>query len=820
MLKNYLLITLRNFSREKSYALINILGLSLALACAIVLGLYVRSELSYDQHNVDHERIARVVAEIDTNGQSSSLAIVSPALGPLIKRQYPQAGEYVRFKSVGDGTATVLRSGAIQYSWNDVYFADSNVFEIFTHEVVYGDLQAALTDPSSIVVSESLARTYWGDTNPVGNTLETDTALYRVSAVFKDLPETSHLKYDALLPYDVLMASFGATNEDVIPGNLLVQMGFTYFKVPEGSGLQELERLLNQYYADNVEDIGGWQIGMHITYRAQPLADVHFDAGWDYDRPTGNVFYLYGFSAVALFILLVACINYTNLATARATKRAKEVGMRKVVGAQKKQLIAQFLGESLAHTAIAFCLSLALVEVLDMLTSVSSFLRMDGMLELLQDPSLILWLGLLVLGVGLASGLYPALYLSSISPNAALTAMQRDRSSRFSIRQALVLVQFFVSIAVVCCTVLMAVQMRYVSSKPLGFDRDNRLFFQLRGGEALAQLPVIRNELLSHPRVVGVAESSFIPGANTPWHSVSIESSGGQMEDAGLWTMSVSREFVDVMGMDIVQGRGFSQDAPSDAENSLIVNESLVQEMGWENPLGKRIAIRASDTEGELRVIGIVRDFHFASLRESVQPMVMHLFPPPDSPEDSSPLGPDGARSIFVQLSGEDVAEAIRHIESVVTRFDPDHPFAFRFLGDALDDLYGSDEDLMKLTAIFSAICIFISSMGLYGLSAFEAEQRTKEIGVRKVLGASNRSIVLMLAQGQSMLMGVSAVLAWIVSYLAINRWLTAFAYRADIAWWAFVVSAMLVALIAFATMAWQSFKTAQSKPVEALRYE
>lgn len=819
MVNNYFLIMLRSFRREKVYVLINILSLSLALACSIILGVYIRSELSYDQHNINHERIARVVVEINTNGSSVFGAKTSPALGPLIARNYAQLGEYVRFNSLfGGGAETVLSTDTIKYSWDDVYFVDNNVFDVFTHKALYGDLQNALSDPSSIVVSESLARSYWGDFNPVGKAIEMNNAQYRVSAVFEDLPENSHLKYDALLSYDIVLANFGRTNESLTPGNLLVQMDYVYFIVPEGFELSELEQTLNQYYGDNIEEIGGERIGMHITYRVQALADVHFDAGWDYDEPTGNKFYLYGFSAVALFILLVACINYTNLAIARATKRSKEVGMRRVIGVGKKQLISQSLVESLLYSFVAFFLSLALIEVLEEFTNIASLIGKQELLNVLHDPSLIAWFGLLALGIGVVAGLYPAFYLSSISPMAALTAIKLGRSAKYSIREFLMLIQFFVSIAVVACTILMAMQIKYISSKPLGFDKENRLVTQLRGADVLAQLPVIRSELLNHPNILGVAESSFIPGGSTTWNAVSVESNDGQMEDGGLWVMNVSKDFFDVMGMDIIKGQDFSQGLLSGAENSIIVNESLAQQMNWDTPLAKRVTVRVS--EGELGVIGVVKDFHFASLRQSVQPVAIRLFPSQDFSDIPTAQRNSISRPIIVQLSGEDVAEAISYIESVLMKFDPNHPFEFAFFEEALDELYMSEENLMALTGIFSLICIFISSMGLYGLSAFNTEQRTKEIGVRKVLGASTGRIILMLAESHLLLIGVAAVLASAVSYLAIDFWLRAFAYRADIASWVFFLSAFAVAIIAFTTIALQSAKTARDNPVKALRFE
>lgn len=816
MLKNYLLIMLRTFRREKTYVLINILGLSLALACCMILLLYVRSELEYDKHHEDHESIVRAVAEVTANGESIHGAMVSPALGPLVVKDYPQVGEYVRFHPIR-GRQIALRVEEIKYVWDDIYFVDSNVFEFFTHKAVYGDLKNALADPSSIAVSESFARQYWGDENPVGETISTDSAQYRVSAVFEDLPDNSHLKYDALLSYEIVLAAYGKTNDTLTPANLFFAMDYVYFKVPEGFQFQELESILNRYYRDNAAEVGE-KMDSYIDYRAQPLADVHFDPAWDYDLPTGNIFYVYGFSAVALFILLVACINYTNLAIARGTKRSKEVGMRKVIGANKSQIAAQFMGESLLYALIAFGFSLLLVELLENFTSLPSLLGKRTILDWQQDPLLPGWLGLFALGVGFVAGLYPAFYLASISSLAALTKVKRERSVRFSLREGLVLVQFLVSIAVVACTILMVLQMKYIADKPLGYDKENRIIVQLRGVEVLEQSAVIRNELLKNPNILGVAESSFTPGDELGWNVVTIESNQGRMEYGSLWNMRVSESFFDVMGLNIVNGRGFSRQQLTDVENAIIVSESFVRNMNWDNPIGKRINVTIS--QQDYYVIGVVNDFHFASLRQTIEPMAIRLFPPQDFSQVIDSDRSSISRPLIIKLSGTNVFEAIRHIESVIARFDPNHPFEFTFFESSLNTQYASENNLLVLTGIFSGVCIFIACMGLYGLSAFNTEQRSKEIGVRKVLGASTARIILMLAQSHLLLIGVAALLASVASYLAIDSWLRAFAYRTEIANWVFFVSAFAVAAVAFITIALQASKTAQANPVKALRFE
>lgn len=811
MLKHYLLVLLRNLRREKAYALINVLGLSLALACCLVLTLYIRSELTYDRHNVDHERIFRVVNEFDTSGQSLRAAVTSRVLGPLFQRNYPQTGEFVRFQPVNRG---VFRSGDTELYWDDVLIADENVFEVFTHQPIYGNLEGALEDPASIAVSETFARQHFGEGNPIGETVSTDTFEYQVTAVFADLPENSHLQYSALLSRK-LLAAFGQTDDD-LQARLLHSINvLTYIKAPEDMSAGHLRTLLNDFYAKEGAQHGK-PINMSIDYQVQPLADVHFIGGWDFDRPTGNIFYIYGFAAVALFILLVACINYTNLAVARATKRAKEVGMRKVIGATRGQIVTQFMGESLAYSIAALLLAVVIVEMMEAFTGIPQLLGKSQLLDLAAEPGILLWLGLFALTVGLAAGAYPALYLSSISPMAALTSIRKGRGQRFSIAKALVFFQFFVSIAVVACTLMMALQMNYLASKPLGFERDARLSITVRGADLVRQIPVIRTELLRNPSVLGASESAFVPGGNIQVNALGVETRDGVMETTNLWNMGVGLEFVDVMGVQILAGRNFSEDMSSDATRSVLVNETLVRKMGWDEPIGKRIGSEAFDS----RVIGVVRDIHFASLHQPVEPMMLVPFTPTDFADVPPQQRSTVSRSLIIRLAPGQIREGLAHVESVMARFDPSHPFEFRFFEDALNEMYQSESNLMKLTGIFAGICIFISCLGLFGLSAFTTEQRTKEIGVRKVMGATTLQIVLMLTRSQMLLVAAAAVLASAVSYWVIADWLTAFSYRTTIAWWVFVVATGAVGIVAFATVALQSSRTAQSNPVNALRYE
>ncbi|MDP6264426.1 MAG: ABC transporter permease [Pseudomonadales bacterium] len=809
MLKHYLKVTLRHFYREKTYALINVLGLSLAIACALILFLYIRSELTYDQHNVNHERIYRIANVYTTNGKSDRFAASSHALGPLFLKEFPQVGEFVRFRDPGRG---LYRYEDTAIFWTDVRLADENAFRVFTHKAIYGDLENALADPFAIALSESFSRAYFGDRNPVGEKLKTDVFDFRVTAVFEDQPDNSHLKYDALISMNVL-ENYGLSDQNASPQQLFSIGEYTYIFLSPDLDQHALETMFASFY-DKVMSELGKRIQLSAEFITQPLAEVHFDSSLGYDELTGNVFYVYGFFAVAVFVVLVACINYTNLATARATKRAKEIGMRKIIGAERWQLIVQFMGESVGYALVALLLGGFLVVLAEAFTPLSSWLGKGALLDLSGEPLVIMWIVMGTILIGVLAGIYPALYLSSVAPLSALTATKRIRSSGLHLREILIFLQFLVSVGVLASTVLMQIQMRYVASKPLGYDEENKLSITLRGVETLERILVIRNELLKNASVLGFTESSYVPGQGVAIQLLQVENNQGQMERTTLNHIAVGKEFIDVMDIEVIEGRDFSKRLLTDVGTSVVVNETMVKNMGWENPIGKRIQ------EFNARVVGVVEDFHFASLHEPVVPMFLRPFPPADFSNVPPLQRPLQARTIIVSVAGEDVFRTINYIDSVISEIDPEHPFEFRFFDDLLNEMYENETNLMHLTSVFAGICMFISCLGLFGVAAFTTELRTKEIGIRKVIGATTLQIITMLARNLMYLVVVASVLASLLSYYVMNIWLDVFAYRVDIEVWVFIAASLVVAAIAFTTIAAQSSKTALSNPVNALRYE
>jgi putative ABC transport system permease protein len=800
--------SLRTLYREKSYAFINLLGLSLAIACCLILGLYLRSELTYDRHHVRHSQIFRVVNEFTTNSATDSLAYTSLSLGPLLKKNYSEIQAYVRFRQASE--KLLIRSGDKAFYWDNAYIVDDNVFDVFTHKIVYGDPKTALKDPSSAAVSESFARKYFGSENPIGKTINADLVPQvprKITLVFRDLPENTHLKYSVLFKNVDLQTS---------PQALFSVSAFTYLVMPEHYNPKDFKLISDSFYTRFMQDLGKT---IHISWKSwlQPLADIHLHSNVGYDLPTGNRYYIYGFAAVAAFILIVACINYVNLAIARSAKRAKEIGMRKILGAPRILLMLRFLGDAIFFSMISMIFSLVLVEAALRLTPINNLLGKPLALGLMDEPELLLWMLGLSLLVGLLSGLYPAFYLSSVPPMAALSSVHGGKRGSFRLRELLVLTQFTVSVIVIACTLVMAMQMRFLTHKPLGFKKENLITINLRGLDLIEKYPVIQNEISKNSHILGVTACTAMigTGQGIPLNAAAVDNNEGVQETFGINHIGVADNFLEITGMQLASGRDFSKRLLTDVGSSFIVNETMVKKRGWKDPLAKRIGLGQDSG----RVIGVVKDFHYRSLHHPVEPFAMHHA---DLDFNNIPAELRAAIQIVMvlKIDEKDRQNTLNFLQRKFTEYDPQHPFEYSFVDDAIEKLYLSEERLMRMTGIFSGICIFISCLGLFGLASFTTEQRSKEIGIRKVLGASASQIIIMLAQKTLLLVLASAILASIAAYFAIYEWLTSFAYRVGINPAVFFIATAVVMAVAFFTVALQSYKTAQTNPARTLRYE
>ena len=809
MLSNFLKVTLRTLYREKVYAIINIAGLSLAIACCLILGLWIHSELTYDQHYTRYRQIYRVADEINFNGKILSLAITSRFLAPMLARDYPDIKAFVRFRRLNH--ELLFSHGDDSFYWRKVYFADDNIFEIFNDDIIYGDPGTALIDPLSAAVSESFAKKYFGDANPVGKTISAEQVTYKITLVFADLPENTHLKYDVLLSYHSIPDQ---DNISLRRFNLWAGTNYTYLLMPENYNIRDFKKIADSFFRRYMAEYGKTT---NRTWKCwlQPLADIHFDSEVGSDEPTGNKLYFYGFTAVAIFILLVACINYMNLATARAAKRAKEIGMRKILGSGRSRLMLQFLGESLFFSIIALFSGIVLMEAALQLTPLNQLMDKSLSLNFSREPLLFVWIFIFILVLGLMSGAYPALYLSGIRPLSALANGHQAGKGSILLRRLLVLIQFIITVSVIACTLLMALQMRYIARKDLGFDKENRMIVRLQGEDLIDKMPTVKKELLKNSNILGVSATSTMLGQFMFFTPVKIENNDGAMEDTSLRFMRVGAGYTGVMGMKLTEGRDFSKRLITDVGTSYLVNEDMVKKMGWKEPLGKHIQMGQDNG----RVIGVVKDFNIYSLHRPIVPFAMQqlVIDPKTIPVESRP-----SMQLFLvmHISGKEISETLDFIRERFAEFDPRHPFEIESLTDSLNKLYLPERNLMKLVGIFSTVCIFISCLGLFGLAAFTTEQRTKEIGIRKVLGASTWQIITLLTSRTLLLVLAGAAVASSITWYAMDEWLTGFAYHTSIDLWVFWVSAAVAAGVAFITVSLQSLKTAQANPVKALRYE
>ena len=812
MFSSSLKITLRKLYREKVYALINIAGLSLGIACTLILALYLRSELTYDRHTHNYQQIYRVVGEYNANGKIERMAQTSPVLGEMLKAEFPEIIDFVRLRHIN--IRTLIHYEDQHYYWETVYVADNGLFTVFDHDILYGDPAAAINVPNTVAVSASFARKYFGNENPIGKTVMSDRYVpFKITLVFADLPENSHIKYDVVFTYtrpDLI----NPTDPTIRRQRLWNSVDYTFLLLPKGYDPADFREKFQKFYDRNMAVMGK---SLNTTWTAwlQPLADMHFDTSFQDDEPTGNITYVYGFTAVAVFILLVACINYINLATARATRRAREIGMQKILGAGRGRLAAQYLAEAVFFALVSLVIAAGLVEFILSYTSIGVLLDKQLDLNFIKEPALLGWLAGFSLVIGLLSGIYPAFYLSSVAPLAALAGDSRSGKANIRLRELLVLLQFTITVGVIAATLLMWAQIHYVSNKALGFDKENIVTVQVRGVDAINNIPLIKTELLKNSNISGAAASGGVLGEAGSLGLARVENNDGVMERTALNGMQFDGDLFNVMGLQLIEGRDFSSRLLTDIGTMFVVNETLVQTMGWDQPLGKKIQLGP----GPGKVIGVVRDFHYRSLHDDIKPFVM--FPLPDNldrvPDEFKPFQ---TRDLMIKVAGAGLFETLNYIREVFTRFDTTHPFEFKFLDERLDKLYQSDTRLMDLTAIFAVICIFIACLGLFGLAAFTTEQRTREIGIRKVLGASTAQIITMLAWNIIALVVLGSVIASLLSWYFMQEWFNGFAYRIGVNPVIFIISTIIAVAVAYTTIALQSYKTAQSNPVNALRHE
>jgi putative ABC transport system permease protein len=812
MLSNYFKIAWRNIVGNPLFSAINIIGLSIGLACCIIITLFVRYELSYDKHWENADRTYRVTR--DFYGNNLKLAAVAPPIAPLLKQDFAEVEDITRILATGGIT---LSRGDIQMREDNMVIADPNVFEFFNLEFISGNPESALARPTNIVLTERAVARYFGDEDPIGQTLNLmGQADVTVTAIIKDLPDNTHMAFEILGSIDAVPLIMGPGELESWGSNNY----YTYLRLPAGFDPADLEARFNDFlvrhWNENAESLSG----LNLQY----LPDIHLTSNRDGEwRSNGSITTVYTFSAVALFVLIIACINFMNLTTAQSTQRAREVGVRKVVGARRSQLIIQFMGESILLTAIAMLLAVAIVEIV--LPIFSAFLEKPLAFSLASPASLAIILASISI-VGLLAGSYPALYLSKFKPVDVLKG-GASGSGSVVLRKSLVVFQFATSIALLIATGVVMAQMNYARNVDLGFDRSRNLVTTLPYfGDLWELYEPMKVELEAHPDILSAVYSSRVPSMqNNDGRGYIAEGAQAVMENfMAIANIKVDYQWFEHYDIQFLAGRTFRQNEmriPEPTEENPVVkaaavlNVAAARRFGWspEEAVGKVIRSplnRELTMSVDREVIGVVPDIHFSSLHNEMKATVY---------EEPSP---SYSRRISVKLAAGDHRDAIAHFESVWNRLVPGEPVFWEFLDDRFDALYRSEQRQAQMFGVFSAFAIFVATLGLFGLASFTTERRTKEIGIRKVMGASVRDIVWLLTSDFTKLVLLANVIAWPVAYYFMTQWLTRFVYRAPFSEWAwlFVAAALAALAAAWLTISLQATRAATSRPVLALRYE
>ncbi len=803
MLKNYFKIALRNLRNSKAFSFINIFGLAIGLTCFMFIAVFVYNELSYDKYPAEAKNIYRVNLGVTGNGNTAGYVNVNNGVGPGFKNAFPEVKAFTRIVPVAD----FIKYDNNQFKEEHLAFADSTFLQMFSIPLLEGSTANALVEPNSVVISKELAKKYFGAGEPIGKSLAigTQRTLYKVAGVFDKVPDDSHFHFDAFLS----LSTFHITNAT------WSNVGFyTYLLLDKNTDPKKLElkfpQLVAKYVVPEIQHDMGVSLAEAqksvntFVFTLQPLTDIHLYSNTKYEmEPNGDIQYVYIFSALAIFILLLACVNFTNLSTARAVKRAREVGIRKVLGSLKKQLVFQFLTESVLLTFFSMLCSYVLIYLL--LPYFNQVANKDISFEFFLGYRSVLVMISLVFLAGILAGIYPAFFLSSFNTIKVLKGSSYALGSqRKPLRSSLVVFQFFVSIALIIATIIVYRQLHYMQNKKLGYDKEQVLF--LPDARLLGQnQTAFEQQLLRGSRVVSASISRFVPGGvflgGTQIYPKNENRNGTEIH-ANIY--HIDYDYLKTLGIKIVQGRNFSRDFPTDS-SGILINEAAVRELGWSgtNPIGKSI-VRSG--RQQLKVVGVVADFNYASVKQKVAPMMMILG------------GNYGG--LIVKINTPDVKGFLANLKKQWNGFNPDGPLGYTFLDDNFAKLYTSEQRTQQIFSAFAILAIIIASLGLFGLSAFVIEQRTKEIGIRKVLGASVQNVLLLVSKEFLLLAGIAFIISIPVTWWAMHMWLQDFAYRIYISWWIFAIAGVVAILIASLTVSFQAIKAAIANPVKSLRAE
>jgi putative ABC transport system permease protein len=785
MFKNYLKVALRNIIRHKGYAFLNIFGLAIGLACCILIGLWVLDELNYDRFHENASSICRVESNQNFRGRTLHIYWTPHPLGPALKAEIPEIKNSTR--------AYNLRAQLIQYKDKafeeySLWSVDPSFLEIFSFPIIKGIAGNCLSGTSSLVITERLAAKFFGGENPIGKVINVaQSADFTVTGVLKDIPRNSSLQFDALIPYKYL-DSIGRTNN-----NFTDNQTYTWVQLHSGVSVKESSAKISGFVRQKVPR-------SLMVLELLPLTKVHLYSYSGYEKNLA-VQSVYLFSVIAIIVLIIGCINFMNLSTARSANRAKEVGLRKVVGAMRPQLIRQFYGESILFALIA--LGLAAATVSFVLPAFGSLAGKEMSWNATGAGVLAVGLAGIALLTGLISGSYPALFLASFKPVSILKGKLKSRKGNAIFRRILVVVQFFLSATLIIGTGVVSKQMTFIKNRNLGWNKEQIVAIPIRS-YSQPSLEALKAELAETHGILNVAVATQKP-SYTSWSSSGFDWEGKDPSlKVDVTYMGADDGYVDAMGMTIIQGRNFSKEFPTDKKESFLINEELARLMGYENPIGKSFSFW--DQKG--KIVGVIKDFHFQPLRRKIEPLVIQW------------ADLDWTNFLFLRIAPEGISQTIETVHRTWAKIMPNIPFSYQFLDDDFARMYRSEERTGTLLKIFTAMAILVACLGLFGLASFGAEQRTKEIGIRKVLGASVPSIVALICREFLLLIGLANLIAWPVAYFVGKGWLNNFAYRTQIPAVFFIGALIISLVIGLMTVIYKAIRAASANPVDSLRYE
>jgi putative ABC transport system permease protein len=817
MLKNFVKIAFRNLYKNKVYSSINILGLAVGLATCIIILLYVSHELKYDKHHEHSDRIYRITSHIDFAGNFIELASTSAPMGPALKENFPEVEAMTRLRPRG---SYVVKKDGENFRESGFVFSDSSFFNVFTVPLIDGDPNNALTTPNTVAISKDMALKYFGSTNVVGETItiQNDFDL-EITAVYENMPATSHFHFNFLI-------SMNTTDEG--NNNAWLSNNFrTYLKLKPETDPKVFEDhfsfIKKTYIEPQLQQFMGItmaefeEAGNRADYRLQPLEDIHLYSSLTGEfEANGSITYVYIFSGLALFILLLACINFMNLSTARSSQRAKEVGIRKSLGSARSSLAGQFLLESIILSFIALFIGLLLVELT--LPFFSELAGRSISSSYLSNLPLALGIIGIVTATGLLAGTYPAAMLSSFQPVRVLKGTFLERKGHGRFRKGLVVFQFSISMIIIAGLLIINNQLEFIQNKDIGFNKEQVVIvegaYSLGGSSSIESY---KNQISTNSFIKSATVSSFLPVEGYGLNDLAYWPQGespSQDNTISLQSWKVDHQYIPTLGMEISEGRNFSVERSTD-QTAVILNESAIKQLGLENPLGKSISTYAlnhedgsidQNTTVSYQIIGIVKDFHYQSLRDNITPLVL--------------INRPSSGNIAFKFSGVEAGTVLRVLEEEWKRMAPSQPFEYSFLDQRFEQMYRAEQRVQNLMSSFSILAILIACLGLFGLSAYSAEKRSKEIGIRKVLGANVSSILSLISREFLGLIFISFLVSIPISYFIMQQWLQQFTYRTQIGWSVFLVSGLITMGIALITVSWQSVKAALMNPINSLRNE